>query len=43
MLNAAPTFRRFSAVKKLFFKLALVMHPDKGGKEEDFRSLQEAW
>jgi len=30
-------------VKKVYFKAALTLHPDKGGDPADFRALQEAW
>ena len=33
----------FGCVKKLYFKLALSAHPDKGGDPARFREVQEAW
>lgn len=33
----------FSKLKKLYFRLALDTHPDKGGDPDRFREVQEAW
>lgn len=30
-------------IKQAFFKLAKVHHPDKGGKEEEFKKINEAY
>jgi curved DNA-binding protein CbpA len=31
------------AIKKLFRDAALICHPDKGGTDEDFQKVNEAW
>jgi hypothetical protein len=33
----------FTALKRLYFKTALRLHPDKGGNAEQFTALQQAW
>lgn len=30
-------------IKKAYRKMAIKLHPDRGGSQEDFISLQEAW
>ncbi|KAJ1616396.1 hypothetical protein T492DRAFT_850847 [Pavlovales sp. CCMP2436] len=43
-LGQCPSLEaEFATVKKSYFKLVLVAHPDKGGSEEAFRELQAAF
>lgn len=30
-------------IKKAYHKMAIKLHPDRGGSQEDFIKLQEAW
>lgn len=32
-----------STIKKAYYKLARVKHPDKGGDPEEFKKIQAAW
>ena len=33
----------FPQIKKQYLKLAIILHPDKGGSEEEFKQLAEAY
>ena len=41
--DCADVAEEFGVVKRLYFKLALRSHPDKGGDPAAFRDIQEAW
>ena len=38
-----PSSASHAQIKAAFRELALISHPDKGGTEEDFQSVQIAW
>lgn len=41
--GCAGVAEEFAVVKRLYIRLALTSHPDKGGDAEHFRKVQEAW